>query len=122
MMLRRIVAALLTLFAAHADASPHRTRHRRHRRSTRTAPAALHPPRVVTVRPPLVTPARPALGAPSTGCAPAVGGAYPSTIPSGDGAQALTVTFRSERDARAFAAALTETPLHIGRVRVMCAD
>ncbi len=55
-------------------------------------------------------------------CAPAVGGAYPGTVPSGDGAQAVTVTFRTERDARAFAAALTEAPLHIGRVRVLCAD
>ena len=55
-------------------------------------------------------------------CTPAVGGSYPSTIPTGDGAQVLTVTFRSERDARQFAAALTETPLRTGRVRVMCAD
>ena len=55
-------------------------------------------------------------------CTPAVGEAYPSTVPTGDGAQVLTVTFRSERDARRFAAALTETPLRTGRVRVMCAD
>jgi hypothetical protein len=55
-------------------------------------------------------------------CTPAVGGAYPATMPTGDGAQALTVTFRSERDARRFAAALTEAPLRIGRARVMCAD
>ena len=55
-------------------------------------------------------------------CTPAVGDAYPCTIPTGDGAQALTVTFRTERDARRFAAALTETPLRVGRVRVMCAD
>ncbi len=55
-------------------------------------------------------------------CTPAVGEGYPSTIPTGEGAQVLTVTFRSERDARRFAAALTETPLRTGRVRVMCAD
>lgn len=55
-------------------------------------------------------------------CSPAVGGDYPSAVPSGDGAQALTVTFRSERDARQFAAALTEAPLRVGRVRSMCAD
>lgn len=60
------------------------------------------------------------VGGPS--CTPAVGGSYPSTIPTGDDAQLLTVTFRSERDARQFAAALTEAPLRIGRVRVMCAD
>lgn len=55
-------------------------------------------------------------------CTPAVAGAYPSTMPTGDEAQILTVTFRSERDARLFAAALTETPLRVGRVRVGCAD
>ena len=56
------------------------------------------------------------------GCTPAVGEAYPGTIPNGEGAQIVTVTFRSERDARRFAAALTEAPLRTGRVRVMCAD
>lgn len=55
-------------------------------------------------------------------CTPAVGESYPSTIPTGDGAQLLTVTFRSEQEARQFAAALTEAPLRIGQVRVMCAD
>jgi nucleoid-associated protein YgaU len=63
-----------------------------------------------------------AAGVGDLSCSPAVGGDYPSAVPSGDGAQALTVTFRSERDARQFAAALTEAPLRVGRVRFMCAD
>lgn len=66
--------------------------------------------------------ARLAAGVGDLSCSPAVGGDYPSAVPSGEGAQALTVTFRSERDARQFAAALTEAPLRVGRVRFMCAD
>jgi hypothetical protein len=63
-----------------------------------------------------------AAGVGDVSCSPAVGEAYPSAVPSGDGAQALTVTFRAERDARQFAAALTEAPLRVGRVRFLCAD
>lgn len=66
--------------------------------------------------------ARLAAGVGDPSCSPAVGGDYPSAVPSGEGAQALTVTFRSERDARQFAAALTEAPLRVGRVRFLCAD
>lgn len=55
-------------------------------------------------------------------CSPAVGARYPSSVPTGEGAEVVNVTFRSERDARRFAAALTEAPLHVGRVRYMCAD
>ena len=56
-------------------------------------------------------------------CNPAAeGNAYPETVPQGDGAVLVEVSFRTERDARAFAAALTEAPLWVGRIRVMCAD
>lgn len=56
-------------------------------------------------------------------CNPAAeGNAYPETVPQGDGAVLVEVSFRRERHARAFAAALTEAPLWVGRIRVMCAD
>lgn len=56
-------------------------------------------------------------------CNPAAeGNAYPETVPQGDGAVLVEVSFRTERHARAFAAALTEAPLWVGRIRVMCAD
>jgi hypothetical protein len=55
-------------------------------------------------------------------CTPPVGGALPESVPQGDGAMQVEVSFRTERDARAFAAALTEPPLWVGRVRTMCAD
>lgn len=63
-----------------------------------------------------------ATGVGGIGCSPAVGDAYPSSVPTGDDAAVLTVTFRNERDARRFAAALTEAPLRVGRIRTMCAD
>lgn len=53
-------------------------------------------------------------------CSPAVGDAYPPSLPAD--AMVATVVFDSERAARAFAAAMTEAPLRVGRVRVMCAD
>lgn len=55
-------------------------------------------------------------------CSPSVGEPFPATIPQGEGAMIVEVSFRSERDARAFAAALTEAPLWVGRIRVLCAD
>lgn len=55
-------------------------------------------------------------------CSPSAEGAYPAAIPQTSGALMLSVNFRNERDARAFAAALAEQPLWIGRARVMCAD
>ena len=55
-------------------------------------------------------------------CSPAVGDAYPPSLPANGGAMVATVVFDSERAARAFAAAMTEAPLRVGRVRVMCAD
>ncbi len=63
-----------------------------------------------------------ATGVGGVGRSPAVGDAYPSSVPTGDDAAVVNVTFRNERDARRFAAALTEAPLHVGRVRYMCAD
>ena len=63
-----------------------------------------------------------AVGVGEVNCTPAVGGDYPGAMPTGEAAQIVTVTFRSERDARQFAAALTEAPLRTGRVRVLCAD
>ncbi|MFO0624478.1 MAG: hypothetical protein U0325_02590 [Polyangiales bacterium] len=63
-----------------------------------------------------------AAGVGGVGCSPAVGDAYPSSVPTGDDAVMVTVTFRNERDARRFAAALTEAPLRVGRIRFMCAD
>ncbi|MEZ4406271.1 MAG: hypothetical protein R3A52_07340 [Polyangiales bacterium] len=54
-------------------------------------------------------------------CSPAVGDAYPPSLDASD-AMVATVVFDSERAARAFAAAMTEAPLRVGRVRVMCAD
>lgn len=55
-------------------------------------------------------------------CSPIASGEYPESVPHGSGAMAVTLNFGSERDARAFASALTEQPLWIGRARVMCAD
>ena len=46
----------------------------------------------------------------------------PKSITDGSGAMSVTLNFGSERDARAFAAALSEPPLWIGRARVLCAD
>lgn len=66
--------------------------------------------------------ARLATGVGGVGCSPAVGAPYPSSVPPGDDAEVLTVTFRNERDARRFAAALTEAPLRVGRIRFMCDD
>lgn len=55
-------------------------------------------------------------------CSPIASGEYPESVPHGSGAMAVTLNFASERDARAFAAALAEPPLWIGRARVLCAD
>lgn len=46
----------------------------------------------------------------------------PAGLPSDEGAIWLTVEFATERDARRFAAALTDPPLWVGRGRVLCAD
>lgn len=56
------------------------------------------------------------------GCTASAGDAYPATISLGSTAQIVSVSFRSERDARAFAAALNEQPLWVGRSRIACAD
>lgn len=55
-------------------------------------------------------------------CTSSAGDPYPPTVALGPSAQIVSVSFRSERDARAFAAALTEQPLWVGRARIMCAD
>jgi hypothetical protein len=55
-------------------------------------------------------------------CMESVGDAAPSGVPNGPEAQMVTVSFRNERDARAFAAALTESAAWVGRARVRCAD
>jgi hypothetical protein len=55
-------------------------------------------------------------------CSPIVGPALPESVPQGGGAMAVVVNFRSEREARAFVAALTEAPAWVGQARVMCAD
>jgi hypothetical protein len=53
---------------------------------------------------------------------PAVDDDYPASILKG-GAVIVWVQFRSERDARQFAAALVDPPLWIGRVNVSaCGD
>jgi hypothetical protein len=44
------------------------------------------------------------------------------SIALGSTAQVVSVSFRSERDARAFAEALNEQPLWVGRSRIACAD
>jgi hypothetical protein len=56
------------------------------------------------------------------GCTASAGDAYPATISLGASAQIVSVSFRSEREARAFAAALNEQPLWVGRSRIACAD
>jgi hypothetical protein len=55
-------------------------------------------------------------------CSPIVAPALPESVPQGGGAMAVVVNFRSEREARAFVAALTEAPAWVGQARVMCAD
>lgn len=55
-------------------------------------------------------------------CSPSAGEPFPAAIPQGEGAMIVEVSFRSEREARAFAAALAEAPLWVGRIRVLCAD
>lgn len=55
-------------------------------------------------------------------CTQSAGEPYPSTFPSGGEGMMVSVSFRNEREARAFAAAMTEQPAWIGRASIRCAD
>lgn len=55
-------------------------------------------------------------------CSPPVTGTYPATIPTGEGAQSVSVHFATEAQARQFAAALVNPPLWMGQTSVLCAD
>lgn len=55
-------------------------------------------------------------------CTAPVDGAYPSPIEPGENGLVLTVSFASEREMRAFVAALASPPAWTGRVRELCAD
>ncbi|MBL8683540.1 MAG: hypothetical protein JNK05_30500 [Myxococcales bacterium] len=55
-------------------------------------------------------------------CTQSAGEPYPATFPSGGEAMMVSVSFRNEREARAFAAALTEQPAWVGRAQIRCAD
>ena len=55
-------------------------------------------------------------------CSPPVSGSYPATIPTGDGAQTVSVHFATEALARQFTAALVNPELWMGQTSVLCAD
>lgn len=55
-------------------------------------------------------------------CAEPTGSEFPASVPRGPNVQVLTVQFRTEGEARGFAAALETPPLWVGRVRIHCAD
>ena len=55
-------------------------------------------------------------------CTAPAEGALPAAADPGEEGHVLVLTFRNEREARAFSAALATPPPWVGRVRVMCAD
>lgn len=58
----------------------------------------------------------------SASCTRPAEGSYPSDVDTSDTGLVLTVSFATEREMRAFVAALASPPPWSGRVREMCAD